>query len=180
MLYHASPVNSVLFRNEPSSIRISSDMQRDGPTKKKRRCTSAQLRVLIRSRQLAKLNFQRCSEAPKHRTSHKRSSAQTRVSICITEARCIMEIAPRCITLRACIVCTRCPPRKRKEFLSFACWRIISRPACDMKFEAVADWICTAALYFPHSLGRLGSLNKKLPRTNAVREFSDYMEINLS
>lgn len=178
MLYHASSISSALFRNEPSSIEISSDMQRDEPTRKKGRCTSAQLRVLIRSRQLAKLNFQRCSEAPEHRTSHKRSSAQTRVSICITEARCIMEIALRCITLRACIVCTRCPPRKRKEFLSFACWRIISRPARDMKFEA--DWICTAALHFSHSLGRLGSLNKKLPRTNAVREFSDYMEVNLS
>lgn len=147
-------------------------MQRDGPMRKKGRHTSAQLRVLICSRQLAKLNFQQCSEAPEHRTSHKRSSAQTRVSICITEACCIMEIAPRCITLRACIVCTRWPPRKRKEFLSFACWRIISRPARDMKFEAVADWICTAALHFPHSLGRLGSLNKKLPCTNVLQSTS--------
>lgn len=177
MLCHASPVSSALFENEPSSIGISSDMQRDGPIRKKK--TPHVVRVLIHSRQLTKLNFQRCSEAPEHRTSHKRSSAQTRVSICITEARCIMEITPRWITLRACIVCTRCPPRKRKEFLSFACWRIISRPARDMKFEAVADWICTAALHFPHSLGRLGSLNKKLPCTNAVREFSDYTEVNL-
>ena len=172
MLYQASLVSSALFENEPSSIGISSDMQRDGPMRKKGRHTSAQLRVLIRSRQLAKLNFQQCSEATEHRTSHKRSSAQTRVSICITEACCIMEIAPRCITLRACIVCTRWPPRKRKEFLSFACWRIISRPARDMKFEAVADWICTAALHFPHSLGRLGSLNKKLPCTNVLQSTS--------
>jgi len=49
-----------------------------------------------------------------------------------------------------------------------------------MKFEAVADWICTATLHFPHSLGRLGSLSKKLPRTNAAYKFSDYMEISLS
>lgn len=156
-------------------IRISLNMQR--------RQTEEKLAiscVLIHMRQLAELNFPRCLEAPEHRTSHKRSSAQTRVSICITEARCIMEIGSCCITLRACIVCARCPPRKRKEFLSFACQRIISRSARDMKFEAVADWICTAALHFPHSLGRLGSLNKKLPRTNTARKFSHYMKVNLS
>jgi len=156
------------------SVKILLNMQL---TRKKE---AASMHALIYTRQLAKLNFPRCSEAPGYRTSHKRSSAQTRVSICITEARCIMEIAPRCITLRACIVCTCCPPRKRKEFLSFACWRIISRPARDMKFEAVADWICTTALHFPHSLGRLGSLNKKSLRTNAICKFSDRMELNLS
>lgn len=125
-----------------SSVNFIVGGQREGGSaRRKKMLTSASTRQVEFSR--SRRTRARARARLVHRTSHKRSSAQTRVSICITEARCIMEIARRCITLRARIASSRLHvrasahvrslpatlpsgERERNFSHSLACGRIIS------------------------------------------------------